>query len=494
MLFTKCFYKLLTGRDFKVSLPISRQSHHIIIAHELTDIALLKHKRLHISVPPGYGKSTMLQFFVAWTMAKYPDSNFLYISYSHSLATKNTAAIKQIIELPDYYEYFGVCLRKDSQAKDNFATNFGGTVKAFGSQGGITGQDAGLPDLDRFSGCVLMDDMHKPDEVHSDTMRNNVKNNYNETIKQRPRGPNVSILSIGQRLHEDDLYAFLISHGDGEQWRVVSLPALDIARNALDPSKHTKEYLEREEKINPYVFSSQFQQNPQPAGGGIFKPEWFELLTEEPEMLATFITADTAETDKNYNDATVFSFWGLYKLQEGSHESDIYCLHWIDCNEDWMEPKDLKPSFLTFYAECMRYAVKPKFVAIERKSTGTTLISLLKDMRGLNVIEIERNANSGSKVARFLEVQPYVAQRLISLPQYARHTNKVIEHCRKITANDSHRYDDIADTLADSIKIALIDKVVINMAGADNKQNAAISLMAQQFKREQRVRSGLWRK
>lgn len=30
----------------------------------------------------------------------------------------------------------------------------------------------------------------------------------------------------------------------------------------------------------------------------------------------------------------------------------------------------------------------------------------------------------------------------------------------KITANNTHRYDDIADTLADAIKIALIDKIV----------------------------------
>ena len=66
---------------------------------------------------------------------------------------------------------------------------------------------------------------------------------------------------------------------------------------------------------SPYVFSSQFQQNPIPAGGSIFKPDWFVTLDFEPEILMTFITADTAETNKSYNDATVFCFWGLYEIE-----------------------------------------------------------------------------------------------------------------------------------------------------------------------------------
>ena len=32
----------------------------------------------------------------------------------------------------------------------------------------------------------------------------------------------------------------------------------------------------------------------------------------------------------------------------------------------------------------------------------------------------------------------------------------------KITANETHRWDDIADTAADAVKIALIDKTIIS--------------------------------
>ena len=57
-------------------------------------------------------------------------------------------------------------------------------------------------------------------------------------------------------------------------------------------------------------------------------------------------------------------------------------------------------------------------------------------------------------------MQPYVAGKLISFSKNARHKDFVIEHMRKITANNSHRFDDICDTLETAIYAALIDKYV----------------------------------
>jgi len=613
--FTRHFFKAKTGREFVCTPPIGRRSHYEIIAEELEDVFSLKCKRLILNLPPGHAKSTMLIYFVAWSLAHYPDSNFIYISYSSTLAEKHTATIKEIIEMPLYRHLFGVELRKDSQAKGNFKTTVGGSVMAFGSSGSITGCfdydakvltemgevsigylvenkvnarvvsldmgnnkyelksisgwyenpantivkvyfndgesiectpdhkiltnnrgwveakdlsqgdvlnsivasdkpgvgdavpiisiknisplnieivrhvnktyclevednhnfilktgnrsiivsncDAGLPNLDRFSGGVILDDVHKPDEVFSDTIRGGVIENYNQTIKPRPRGPNVPIVFIGQRLHEDDLGAFLINNKDGYQWKKVILKAIDEAGNALCPQINSLEMLEIEQEHNPYVFSSQYQQDPQPAGGGIFKPDWFVQLDQNPQIIHTFITCDTAETSKDYNDATAFSFWGVYKIQIRGVDTGMYGLHWLDCRELHIEPKDLESEFFDFYSACMRFYVKPKFVAIEKKSTGVTLLSILKDAQGLRVIDIERTRASGNKTSRFLEIQPFVSRRQISLPTYGKHTSLCIEHCRKITANDTHRRDDLADTLYDAVKLALIDNMLL---------------------------------
>jgi predicted phage terminase large subunit-like protein len=458
------FYPLLTAREFIVSNPVGRESHHIIICRALTRAARLEipNHKLLINVGPGSGKSTMLAMWVSWTLAKWPDSRFLYISYSKVLAAKHTETIKRIMQLSHYTYLFDVRIRHDSKAREYFQTTSGGAVAAFGSGGAITGQDAGLPGLQRFSGAVIIDDAHKPDEVHSDTIRLSVIDNYRETIQQRPRGINVPTIFLGQRLHEDDLAAYLIAGKDGYEWQKVILKSIDEAGNALYPEINPLSMLLKKQETDPYVFSSQYQQEPIPAGGALFKPEWFVMLDEEPDIIYSFITADTAETAKSYNDATAFSFWGIYEIESYGVKTGQYGLHWLDTLECRIEPKDLKPTFLDFWQQCMRYKKPPQMIAIEKKSTGGTLLSLLDEIRTAKLMDIPRTREQGCKTKRFLEVQPYIAERRISFPMYARHVKQCLEHMAKITANETHRWDDIADTAADAIRIALIDKAVIS--------------------------------
>jgi predicted phage terminase large subunit-like protein len=193
--------------------------------------------------------------------------------------------------------------------------------------------------------------------------------------------------------------------------------------------------------------------------------------------LATFITADTAETSKTYNDASVFSFWGLYKMEN----TDEYAIHWIDCLEIRVEPKDLEDEFMQFYFKCCGHPVKPRLAVIEKKSTGVTLASSISKIRGLTVKALDHNSTSGSKTERFLAMQPYVASKLVSLTKGARHVEHVVEHMRKITANNSHRFDDIADTAQMAVEVALIEKSVRNyiMRQSDGQSKAtAVKIMA----------------
>ena len=457
--FTQIFYFLRTNRKFEIPFPPGRQSHYKIITDALMRVFDGKTKRLIINVPPRYGKTEMLIHFVAWSLAQYPDSNFLYISYAHTLAKKQTQTIRSILEMKEYKEVFDVHIKSDVSAKDNFETTHGGSVYAAGAAGTITGRGAGISNCERFGGCIVVDDIHKPDEVTSDTIRESINDWYYSTLQSRLNSPNTPIIFIGQRLHEDDLAANLIKTGE---WEKVILPSLDEAGNALDPTKHSVSMLMNMKRDMPYHFAAQYQQDPQPAGGGVFKKDWFVLHDVEPEILATFITVDTAETNKNYNDATVFSFFGIYKIKHGEIETDDYAIHWIDCHECHIEPKDLMTEFMSFYQGTLRHKVKPKLVAIERKSTGVTLLSTLKEFQGLQIHDIERTKASGSKTERFLEIQPFVARGFISLPRYGRHTHLCITQCSKITANDSHRSDDVVDTLYDAVKLALIDEYVIN--------------------------------
>lgn len=488
-LFTRVMYEARTGREFLLSKPDSNESHFISIAREFVSVFQLKTKRLMINVPPGWGKSLLCQHFIAWAMAHCPDSRFLYISHSFELAASHTHTIKKIMQFQMYKELFGVQLRHDQSAKDFFETTDGGAVAAFGAKGAITGRDAGLPGLPRFSGALIIDDIHKPDEVHSDTIREKVHKNYFETIETRLRSDNIPIIVIGQRLHEDDLPQHLLDGADGQEWKKVVIKALDDSGNARYPEVLPREKLLNLKKLQPYVFSSQYQQEPIPAGGALFKEEWFQTLDQEPKILTTFLTIDCSETEKTYNDATAMGFWGLYKLDFDSIELEMYALHCLNMIEIWIEPKDLEETFLDFYSGCMRHPVKPQSIAIEKKSTGTTLLSLLKKRQGLNVIDIERNSTSFSKSDRFLCMQPYIASRQITLPQYGKHNQLFIKHMTKITANQTHARDDICDVTFDAVDIALIRCMIINQVKNPSVSNEIAKNITSRQNRTKQLRA-----
>lgn len=470
LLFTRFFFKERTHRDFIISQPVGNESHFVTLARELVDVFLLKTTRLLINCPPGWAKSEICKSFICWATAHYAACRHLYISYSHDLASNHTHDIKQTMMLPLYRKLFGIEIPRDSSAKDFFKTSSGGAIAAFGSSGAITGRDAGLPGLEHYSGAVFIDDVHKPDEIHSDVIRDKVKRNYIETIEPRCRGFNVPIVIIGQRLHEDDLFSYLINGEDGNHWKQVVIKGLDDAGNARYPEIMPREELLKMAKYKPYVFASQYQQNPIPAGGALYKEEYFPLLDKTPEILATFITVDTAETEKTWNDKTVFSFWGLYQVEVNNVKiPDLYALHWLDCNEIQVEPKDLEDELLQFWTDCMKFKVKPQCVIIEKKSTGVTLVSVLKKIQGLKVIGIDRTVKSGSKSDRFIEMQQYIASKQISLPLLGKHTKLCIKHMTSITANGTHKFDDIADTCYDAINAAFVDKIIISQV--ENKVN-----------------------
>lgn len=488
LLYIKTFFKILTGRDFIVDLPAGREAHVITVCRALTDFFYLKTRFLKINIPPGHYKSTLVSFFLTWAYTHYNDCNNVYISNSLSLAQTHTSIIRAIMQLPEYYELFGLSIDKDSKAKGDFRTTGGGTVKAFGSEGAIIGTNAGYPHALHFSGCVILDDIHKPIDMDSPDVRNKVINNYKGTVKSRLRGENVGILAIGQRLHEADFFAFTASEEETFKWDHIMLPAIDEADNVLAPNIISKDQLMQMKKKDEYNFWSMYQQNPQPAGGSIFKEEWFTVLYQEPEYIDVFITVDTAETDKTHNDATVFSLWGVYEVDINGRKLGQLSLHWLDCWEIWVQPYQLQGQFMSFYqAALLRTSIAP-MIAVEKKSTGVTLLSILEQERGLRIRPIERNVSSGCKIQRFRDIQPFVNSKLVSFPANGKHNTKCIDHCAKITGTGAHLRDDIADSLYDAVNLAK-EKEKIWLASKDKTESQIYEKLLANHNRLKTVRA-----
>jgi predicted phage terminase large subunit-like protein len=278
--------------------------HHEAICRALVRVFKGECTRLIINVPPRYSKTEYLVNFMPWALGHWPDSEFIYTSYSATLAENNTAAAKGIVQSVEYQRIFpGVQLRADAQSKGDWRTTAGGIVYAAGSGGTITGFGAGKM-RPGFGGAILIDDPHKADEATSDVMRKNVIDWFQNTVESRKNDPErTPIILIMQRLHEADLAGFLLGGGNGETWEHLCLDAIQGERTdneaALWPAKHSLATLRQMERSSPYVFAGQYRQRPAPLAGGEFKPDAIGVIEALPAGTRFVRAWDLAGTESD---------------------------------------------------------------------------------------------------------------------------------------------------------------------------------------------------
>ena len=186
--------------------------HHEIICHQLMRVFRGECTRLILNLPPRYSKTQLMIYFIAWSLGRHPDSEFILTSYSARLCGNNSWQVRNIIGMDAYKAIFPkVTLQHDSKAKDEWRTTASGLVYAAGSGGAITGRGAGKI-RDGFGGAIIVDDPLKPNEAHSELIRNGVTEWYLGTLAYRTNNQGKTpIIFIMQRLNENDLSGFLLS-------------------------------------------------------------------------------------------------------------------------------------------------------------------------------------------------------------------------------------------------------------------------------------------
>ncbi len=167
--------------------------------------------KLLINLPPRHGKSSLISvFWPAWVWASRPETRFLYASYALSLAERDSAASRRLIESPWYQTRWGnrFQLANDQNSKARFQTDQGGHRIATSVGGSATGEGGDF---------IVIDDPHKIDEATSSAAaRENVISWFDSTISTRRNHPGQGgIAVIGHRLHEHDLSGHLLAQGTG---------------------------------------------------------------------------------------------------------------------------------------------------------------------------------------------------------------------------------------------------------------------------------------
>jgi len=439
--FTSTVFKVNNKSEFK------NNWHHSLICEKLEKVVIGRIKRLIINLPPRYSKTELAVInFIAWSLGIFPDSEFIHASYSKRLAASNSWKVRELIDSKVYKEIFpSVVLRDDFQAKDEWKTTRGGVVYATGAEGTITGYGAGKM-RDSFGGAIIIDDPHKANEANSAIRRKNVIDWFSNTMTSRLNSVNTPIIIIMQRLHEEDLSGFLLNGGNGEKWEHVVIPAINEKNEPLWDYKHSIVNLKRMESSNPYVFASQYMQNPSPLGGGIFKDEWWKFYIVAPNVDYKIITADTAQKTKEYNDYSVFQLWGYL-------EGNIYLLDQL--RGKWEAP-DLRIRFKAFWKKHFGVGSATKgqlrSAHIEDKVSGSGLIQDLKRAEKIPISAIQRNKD---KVSRAMDTVPYISSGYVFLPESANWLNDYLAEFSRFTPLMTHKHDDQIDPTLDAIDILL---------------------------------------
>ena len=383
LFFTRYIYKENQRRNFIIA------PHFVIIAKALEKVYNGETKRLIINIPPRYGKTELaVKCFIAWSLAKNPQSKFIHLSYSSDLALDNSSQTKQYIESDAFQSLWEMQLKQDAKGKQKWFNTDGGGVYATASGGAITGFGAGVAESKEFAGAIIIDDPLKPDDANSEVKRKAVNERYNSTIRSRVNDRETPIIVIMQRLHEEDLSGFLLNGGSGEEWEHLCLPALNELNEPLWEDKHSFEELEQMRQANRYNFAGQYMQTPSPEDGGEWRKEWFRIMDKSEIPLQSLkweLIIDGAYTKDTKNDPSGFQIGAKWN-------NDYVILSSIDKYLEMPELLKFIPNHIS------SSGVNVKLTLVEPKASGKSLVQIIRQQTNINISEIKTIFVNSSKI------------------------------------------------------------------------------------------------
>ncbi len=384
----------------------------------------LPDRRLIINIPPGSLKSILVSvMYPAWCWIHHPEERFLTITNEQGLAIRDALRMKQIITSEWFQEKWPLALQADQNEKTLYANE----KRGFRQSQGITASNTG-----KRGSCMIVDDPVDAAQSYSDVIRQGVNDTWDRSLSSRLNDLKKSgILLIMQRVHEKDLAGHLQKKVQSK-WTVLSIPmryesspsfdaGKDIGKPELnDPRKKKGELLfpekfpERqvkslEEDLGEYGVSSQLQQRPTPAGGGIIKKYWWRIWESGkplPVCDHVFLSWDTAfsEADMKNSAYSACTRWGVFWHEQKQR----YCLMVLGKWVGRVGYDELRKIAQDFDKE-----FQPDAHLIEKKATG---ISLIQDLKRALSCRVRSYSPREDKISRAHSVSPMFESGQIYAP------------------------------------------------------------------------------
>jgi predicted phage terminase large subunit-like protein len=406
-----------------------------------------------INVPPGTMKSLIVSVFApAWMWLRCPWWRALYASANQNVSLRDSVKCRQLIESVWYQQSFKPTwsFAADQNAKGDYKNTEGGQRQAITVGQRVIGVRADFAAVD--------DPLDATDaESNSKAARDEVLFWWDQAFYNRVNDPVRSKrLVIMQRLHEDDLAGHVKKAGLA---RTLILPMEFDPKRAdprdrrhavgelLCPGRYPADVLVKERtRLGSWGYAGQMQQDPVPAGGGMFPQKWWrwwsvgrqQTTLARPEGCNTLparavpvFTDVTMSVDCNFKDAAtsdynVITVWGRIG-------ADSFLLHlWRDRCGFTGTVAAIRDTYWQF-PDTFR-------ILIEDKANGSAIIETLKsEIPGIVAVNPE-----GGKESRAAAVQPEIEAGNVYLPEGASWVQELIEEFAKFPKGSN---DDIVDSV-----------------------------------------------
>jgi predicted phage terminase large subunit-like protein len=351
-------------------------------------------RNLVINIPPRHLKSSITSvYWPAWAWIKDPQIRWLFLSYGKDLVLRDSQQTRQLMQSEWYQERWGdkFGFTSDQNVKSFYLNDKGGGRLTASFEADPTGEGGDV---------IVVDDPLRIEDANNRGALDRVNAVWDGVLATRLNDPKTgSRVIIMQRLHENDLTGHVLKEGG---WTHLYLPAkYETKRKCVtffpkdvdgegrptpeaqpffwDPRTHEGELLHPDrfgpkeiaglEKKGIQHFSSQQQQRPVPAGGSIFKEDWWQFYDKYPQDL-DFLNDSCQSWDCSFKDTKDSSYVvGTVWARSGAN---IYLIYRY--RKRMTFPETLRAIQAT--ANMFPWA-GPKY--IEDKANGTAVIQTLFD-------------------------------------------------------------------------------------------------------------------
>ena len=417
------------------------------MSYELSEVMRGKTRRLIITVPPRSLKSICASVALpAFALGHDPSRRIICVSYSEGLARKHANDCRALMRSDLYRWIFpGTRISPAKDTETEVMTTARGSRLATSVGGTLTGRGGNL---------VIIDDPLKPQDAHSESARESLKQWYSNTLLSRlDHKTEGSIIVVMQRLHPDDLVGHLLEQGN---WAHLNMPAIaeedsivQLSRNRshrrwigdlLHPERESQAALdELKTSMGSMEFAAQYQQAPVPIGGNLIKWSWFKSYERPPtpqpgdKLIVSWDTALSSSQLADYSACVVLL----------ARRETIYILHVVRAR---LEYPDLRRVVLEQHHRWRPFASN-YVLLIERKGSGLSLIQDLQRER-IHPIGVDPD---GDKIMRMAAQTAPIEAGAVHLPTQAPWLD---DFKKELLSFPLSKHDDQIDALSQALQRA----------------------------------------